>query len=147
MKKLVLSFAILALMTAMSFSVNGASQRVQSENPTLIAQQRQKQGEKMATAERVTKQLATYQKKLSLTEDQAGSIKKVLTENAEAMDTKMKAAMESGSRPDRSEILKIKEKENKDVRALLTDDQATKFDKLIESQKKGMKGKRGNKRR
>jgi len=138
MKKSVLLLAAVAFFISLSFTSNGANKTVQLQNENFIVSQQGPRGQRMTTEERVTKQLAIYQKKLSLTEDQATSIKAVLTENAETMEAKMKAVKESGTRPDRTEMKELKEKENVAVRALLNDDQKTAFDKLVKEQAERM---------
>lgn len=140
MKKSVLLSAVVALFISMSFTSNASNITVQNE--TCVVSQQGPRGQRMTSEERVAKQLEIYQKKLSLTEDQAASIKTVLTNNAETMEAKMKAARESGSRPDRSEMKELKEKENAAVRALLNDDQKTAFDKLVKEQEEKMKSRR-----
>jgi len=145
MKKSVLLSAVVALFISMSFTSNASNITVQNETCVVSQQGPQDRGQRMTSEERVAKQLETYQKKLSLTEDQAASIKTVLTKNAETMEAKMKAARESGSRPDRSEMEKMREKENTEVRALLNDDQKTAFDKLLKEQEEKMKSRRSRK--
>jgi len=144
MKKSVLLLAVIAFFTSLSFTSNGANKTVQLQNENCIVSQQGPKGQRMTPEERINKQMATYQKKLSLTEDQATSIKAVLTENAETMNAKMKAAKESGTRPDRSEMGKLKEKENVAIRALLNDDQKTTFDTLLKEEKEKMQQRRSN---
>jgi len=146
MKKSVLLSAVVAFFISMSFTSNATNITVQNENCIVSQQGPQGHGQRMTSEERVAKQLAMYQKKLSLTEDQATSIKAVLTENAETMKAKMKAAKESGNRPDRSEMKEMKEKENVAVRALLNDDQKTTFDNLLKNQESKMHNRMGNKK-
>ena len=146
MKKSVLLLAVVAFFISMSFTSNATILTVQNDNCIVSQQKPQGHGQRMTSEERVAKQLAMYQKKLSLTEDQATSIKAVLTENAETMKAKMKAAKESGNRPDRSEMKEMKEKENVAVRALLNDDQKTTFDNLLKNQESKMHNRMGNKK-
>jgi len=147
MKKSVLLLAVVAVFTSLSFTSNGANKTVQLQNKNgIVSQQGPKgHGQRMTSEERISKQMANYQTKLSLTEVQAKSIKAVLTENAETMEAKIKAAKESGTRPDRSEMKVLKEKENVDVRALLNDNQKTKFDKILKEQAAKMQQKKVSK--
>jgi len=138
MKKSVLLLAFVAFFISQSFTSNGENKTVQLQNESFIASHQGPQGQRMTNEERVNKQLATYQKKLSLTEDQAISIKAILTENAETMEAKMKAAKESGTRPDRSEMKELKEKENVAISALLNDDQKTTFENLVKEKEERM---------
>lgn len=86
----------------------------------------------------VDDQLAHLSSKLSLTDDQKPQVKTILQDQQDQMSALMSS--NSGSRQDmHAKMRDIHEKSNAKIRAILTDDQKAKFDKM-QSERRGRMG-------
>ncbi len=80
------------------------------------------------------KRLEELTEKLSLTDDQAASIKTIL----EDMDSEMKVMFENG-RPDRDKMDELRTETGKKIMKILTEEQQVKYKELLEERESRMK--------
>ena len=124
MKKVILVFAV--VMSAMSVFAQDGS-------PKKNAQQR---------AEQFVKELS---KELSLTADQSSKIQLVQLESIKKLDSIKAKATDGDKKAGKKEAKAVNDAASTSIKAILTDEQKTKFDSWIEARKEKMKNKNGGK--
>ncbi|WP_192822880.1 hypothetical protein [Rufibacter sp. LB8] len=106
-----------------------------------FAQQGQGQGARLTPAERTQMQLDRYQKQLELTPEQATKIKDIILASAQEVD---KMRTEAGGDGNRREALQsLNQKRNEQIKAVLSDAQKEKFDKMLAEQQDRMQNRGG----
>lgn len=127
----------LALILVLFLSVN-----------TLWAQQQQKGGQRISMEERQKQELKELKSTLELTAEQEKEIVKLQT-----AFTKESKALRSGMTQNtdrkamRDKMTTLRKKYDTDVKALLTDEQKAKYDKLIAKRQEQMQGQRQGQKR
>jgi Spy/CpxP family protein refolding chaperone len=108
---------------------------------------------RMNPEERINKQTAELKEKLALSEEQTAKVKAVLTKSMEEQRAEfekrreeMEKAREEGQQMDRekmhAEMLARMEKQDKQIEALLTPEQKTKYQEMVKERKERMKERR-----
>lgn len=103
----------------------------------------------MSPAERIENQVKQMKERLVLTDDQTVKVKDILTKYSENQRAAFKKAKESGQEVDREkmreEMKATMEKQNGEIKALLTAEQKAKYEAMMkereERMKNGQKGK------
>lgn len=103
----------------------------------------------MSPAERIENQVKQMKERLVLTDDQTVKVKGILTKYSEKQQAAFKKAKESGQEVDREkmreEMKATMEKQNSEIKALLTAEQKAKYEAMMkereERMKNGQKGK------
>ncbi|WP_372776358.1 hypothetical protein [Mangrovibacterium sp.] len=139
MKKLVLILALFVGIITVAEAQRNTSSRPSQTN----TEGRQR----MDPNERIDQQVAQMQKKLALTEEQTTKVKALLKANMEKNREAFQNARESGQEVDREKMraqMKAQtEKQDNEIKALLTADQKVKYDAMLKERQEKMKSRQG----
>ena len=136
MKKLLLILALFVGVITIAEAQRGTDQRPsQGES----AQHRQR----MDPKERIEKQTARLKEQLTLTDEQTAKVKEIMTKNMEAQHAAFEKARENNEQPDRekmrAQMQASMDKQNNEIKAVLTAGQKTKYEQLIKEREERMK--------
>ncbi len=136
---------VLLVLTLGIFTIASA-QRGTGERPSKARPER---GMRMDPKERIEKQTARMQEELELTDEQTADIKALMLENMEARQAEMekrRAEMEEAQEQQKMDFEKMRaemkaqrDAQNEQIKAMLTKEQAEKYDAMLKEQEERMK--------
>lgn len=141
MRKLVLILALFVAVVTVAEAQRNTGQRPSQ------SQSGQPRGERMSPEERLERQVNNMKEKLGLSEEQTTKVTALLKANQEKQRAAFEKARESGEQPDRekmrAQMQENMKKQDADIKALLTDEQKTKYDAMIKEREERMKNWQG----